>query len=158
MIADSVAPEAFADHELYDRLIANRQAYMRLPHMDYELLHHTSISFLPPPEVAQAYETDYATMRENMIYGETPEYGELIRKLKILQGKFRMKTTPHGFDWVVAEALQHTAASQDDTITVTISAVADPDQPASAQNPVIEYQVTFTRQADVYLFEEIAIV
>lgn len=158
MIAKVVGPEALADHELYDQLIANRQAYMRLPYMDYGTLHHTRISFLPPAEVMPAYEADYNKMRQEMIYGETTEYDEILLKLKILQGRFRMKNALHRFDSVVEEAFQQTVGDESATAVVTIGKARESDQPVSEENPITEYKVTFFRHQDVYVFEEIVIV
>jgi len=37
------------------------------------------------------YRADYTTMCEHMIYQEAPDFNEIIRQLKVLQGEFRMK-------------------------------------------------------------------
>lgn len=47
--------------------------------------------FIPPDSVLELYRKDYQTMQEQMIYGETIPFDQLIDRLKALQEKFRKR-------------------------------------------------------------------
>jgi hypothetical protein len=94
MLLTNVESEALGDHELYDHLIIHRERYQRFNWFDYKTLAHTTITFIPSPDVIERYREDYATMREEMIYGESLEFDELIERLTALQGRFRTKKDP----------------------------------------------------------------
>lgn len=91
MIGTDVEARALADTELYFSLIAHRKAYQRISWVDYKTLSYSTISFLPPDGIISLYEDDYQTMQEQMIYGKTVPFKELIDRLKELQQKFRAK-------------------------------------------------------------------
>ena len=89
MIDTDSATQALADHALYDTLIAHREYYQRISWVDYETLSHKTIMFIPPEGVLELYRKDYQTMQEQMIYGETISFDQLIDRLKALQEKLR---------------------------------------------------------------------
>jgi Nucleotidyl transferase AbiEii toxin, Type IV TA system len=91
MTGTAVEARALVDDELYFSLIAHRKAYQRISWVNYESLSYSTISFLPPSEVIGLYEKDYQTMQEQMIYGKTVPFGELIDRLRALQQRFRAK-------------------------------------------------------------------
>lgn len=82
--------KALEDPDLYAAIIQHRKDYSMLSYMnDYNTLEREQISFIVPSELATAYENDYKTMREQMIYQQAPDYLELIEKLNHLQDQFR---------------------------------------------------------------------
>lgn len=91
-IKSGVNHEALADNDLYGQLIRHRAWYSRLHWVDYAALNRETISFLPPDEVMDLYRSDYSTMRDLMIYGEAPDFDEIIQQLRELHGQFRAKS------------------------------------------------------------------
>ncbi len=83
------AVAALADTELYKSIIAHRERFNLLKGVDYSLHHPHKLNFIPPEEVTQAWESDYKTMQESMIYGETKSFSDLIADLGKLQSRFR---------------------------------------------------------------------
>lgn len=96
MMDTDTEAEALADHALYGELIAHRESYQRISWVKYDSLGHKTVSFIPPAEIIKLYENDYDTMREQMIYGHTKPFAELVERLKLLQEKFRTTTPRHG--------------------------------------------------------------
>jgi hypothetical protein len=86
--------EALADRKLYAAIIDHRKNYSRLSHVSYETLERNTISFLPPVELWEAYRMDYALMQDQMIYGETVSFDQLLEGLRALLGKFRKGVGP----------------------------------------------------------------
>jgi len=86
-----VEKQALDDHDLYDYLIKHREWYSRISWVDYQSLHHETISFVPPTEVLEIYKKDYQAMQEQMIYGESVDFELLIKFLQELQGRFHTK-------------------------------------------------------------------
>ncbi|TWI79034.1 nucleotidyltransferase AbiEii toxin of type IV toxin-antitoxin system [Lacibacter cauensis] len=91
MMQTNVLNDALADHALYDSLIDHRRKYIAVSWADYDTLHHSTISFIPPAEVVNAYEFDYAIMLSEMIYGDSLDFKAIIEQLKVLQEKIRQK-------------------------------------------------------------------
>lgn len=91
MMDTGVMEAALADDALYGVLLRHREDYSRISWIDYSTLWPATISFLPPNEVKEAYRSDYATMQEQMIYGEAEDFEKLIEKLTQLQEKLWKK-------------------------------------------------------------------
>lgn len=89
MMDRDIGKKALADKELYDSIVKHREKYSRLGWVDYTTLNRDIINFLPPDEFLALYESDYKSMREQMIYGEAPEFNELIKRLRKLNNRFR---------------------------------------------------------------------
>ncbi|MBX9733301.1 MAG: nucleotidyl transferase AbiEii/AbiGii toxin family protein [Chitinophagaceae bacterium] len=91
MAQTNVEQQALSDHKLYNNLIKHREQYSRISWVDYKTLGHETIVFIPPAEVLETYQKDYEAMQAEMIYRETFEFDELIKKLQELQDRFRTK-------------------------------------------------------------------
>lgn len=83
--------KALADSELYVAIIKHRESYSRLSWVDYSTHGKDTIYFLPPPPFTAAYNKDYETMQMVMIYGESPSFDNLIKRLNELLERFRTK-------------------------------------------------------------------
>lgn len=53
--------------------------------IDYANHARNKINFIPPKEIIKAWEKDYQTMRESMIYGKTKSFKALIERLEELR-------------------------------------------------------------------------
>ena len=72
---------AFANQNLYETIINHRYIYTKLGGVDYNLHHPRTLRPLPPKELDSKWKSDYQTMQEHMIYGESPSYSDLINHL-----------------------------------------------------------------------------
>jgi len=122
--------QALADQNLYEQLIQHRQQYNRLPWVDYTTHTPALISFIPPSEVIEAYQSDYQTMQAEMIYGEAADFEQLISNLKMLQGMLRLKHTNRKLEHVLATA---------------ISQIQKSDQFTGEDNTVYSTQIVYTK-------------
>lgn len=82
--------QALEDQVLYDAIVAHRQVFNPLRGINYA--HHAKdkLNFIPPEAVIKAWEKDYQTMQESMIYGESLMFEELIERLEELQSKLKL--------------------------------------------------------------------
>lgn len=87
-----VAEEALANDELYETVIEHRKTFIGLKGFDYNTLHKPTLSIIPPESIYAAWKKDYATMQEEMIYGESVPFEKIISDLKALNERInRMK-------------------------------------------------------------------
>ena len=79
------ADHALSDQGLYETIVDHRRRFTALAEVNYD--HHSpdKIAFVPPEHLLPAWEADYQQMRENMIYGESLPFTNLIEKLLALQ-------------------------------------------------------------------------
>lgn len=78
---------ALQNADLYNTIVAHRKHYAPLAGVDFEKYNPVTINFIPPNELLALWEADYKEMQENMIYGETLAFADLIKKLSDLQGQ-----------------------------------------------------------------------
>jgi hypothetical protein len=82
------AEKALADGKLYSAIIAHRESYNTMRGFDYATLATKTINFIPPANLMAAYHSDYAVMREQMIYGNPLTPAELFERIKTLNERF----------------------------------------------------------------------
>jgi hypothetical protein len=73
---------------LYNRIIAHRRKYNALHFADYELNRADKIAFCPPESLREAFEKDYAEMRESMVFKEALPFDKLMERIAELQERF----------------------------------------------------------------------
>jgi predicted nucleotidyltransferase component of viral defense system len=81
----SFGQKALSDAELYRTIVDHRKKFTSLSDINYDHHRPDKIAFVPPDHLLPAWEADYRQMRENMIYGDTLAFEELIGELGILQ-------------------------------------------------------------------------
>ncbi|MBU4485814.1 MAG: nucleotidyl transferase AbiEii/AbiGii toxin family protein, partial [Candidatus Delongbacteria bacterium] len=81
--------EAIKDIELYKAIINHRETFNTIRGIDYSKHAPDRIDFVPPESIIKKWESDYASMRESMIYGESKSFGDLIFSIEELRGRFR---------------------------------------------------------------------
>lgn len=81
--------EAIKNKELFETLVQHRSKYTPIRGISYDLHTPQTINFIPPAEVTELWKKDYQAMQEFMIYGETLEFEELIKRLEELQNKIK---------------------------------------------------------------------
>ena len=83
------ADNAFQDKELYETIVSHRYIFTKVGGVDYNLHQPQTLNPIPPPEIADAWKTDYKLMQEQMIYGDSPSYEDLIVQIESVRKKFK---------------------------------------------------------------------
>ena len=86
----SYSENALNDHDLYQTIVNHRYKFTKLGNVDYNLHQPQTISFIPPKEELSDWKKDYTTMQEQMIYGDSPAFQDLITSLETLQEKINV--------------------------------------------------------------------
>ena len=78
---------ALEDDNLFENIVNHRKKFNTIRGLDYS--NHTvgKIKIIPPDEVIKDWETDYNTMKENMIYGDALDFNSLLLRIKELQDR-----------------------------------------------------------------------
>ena len=82
MLKSEVAIRAINDRELYKTIVAHRYNHSRVGGVDYNLHQPQTLDPVPLPEFIDAWEADYKTMQEEMIYGDSPSFSEMIETIR----------------------------------------------------------------------------
>jgi hypothetical protein len=85
-----VAESAISDKGLYETIVAHRYKFSRVAGVNYNLHNPKSLNPIPPTEVLDAWNADYARMKEDMIYEENkPSFEDLINNLIDLRSQLQ---------------------------------------------------------------------
>ena len=90
MMDTDIAKEALQDKELYKAVIEHRKKFIGMKSFDYSGLLPQNISFIPPEGIIESGRSDYNTMREAMIYGDSLPFDALITRIKELNDRFKI--------------------------------------------------------------------
>lgn len=82
--------EALSNSKLYDAIVEHRKTYYALKYVNYNLHSPSTINFIIPDSVMEAWQEDYADMKRFFIYGESLEFDALMQKMKELQERVRL--------------------------------------------------------------------
>jgi predicted nucleotidyltransferase component of viral defense system len=81
-----IAQKAINDKILYETIVVHRFKYARVGEVDYNLHHPKTLNPIPPKVRTEAWKSDYAKMKEDMIYDdEKPSFEVLIENLENLR-------------------------------------------------------------------------
>lgn len=160
MMSTAVMAEALNDKELFKILLQHRAGYIRV--IDYEGMTTEHLSFVPPTDLIELYREDYAFMQANMIYLESPDFDNLLQKLKWLNGKFRVVNEVLHLEELAEQSLQQLHGEwqhkPDGTLLQTIVVkVVDPYLPSGPANKAVNYVVRFVKINGDLIFEDIVI-
>lgn len=85
-----VAARAIGDKELYETIVAHRHKFSRVGGVDYNGHNPKILNPIPPSEIMDDWKSDYAKMKEDMIYEENkPTFEDLIDSLNELRAKLQ---------------------------------------------------------------------
>ncbi|HOY39385.1 MAG TPA: nucleotidyl transferase AbiEii/AbiGii toxin family protein [Bacteroidales bacterium] len=79
------ATTALQNTDLYYTIVEHRSKFTKIQGVDYANHKPENIKFVPPANLLPLWEKDYQDMRESMLYGETLNFEELIKRLTELQ-------------------------------------------------------------------------
>lgn len=80
--------DALKDSGLYNEIIRHREIFTSIANVDYTTHQPLSINFTPPDSALKEWERDYFALQENMIYGESLSFQELIGRIRELNKRF----------------------------------------------------------------------
>lgn len=98
--------EALRDTALYAALVQHRRHYARLNNVDYNMLTHARLNFVPSIEWWQFLRQDYASVCRSLIYGEAPAFDELLKQLALYNQKMRLVDTGIPIEEIIEDFLQ----------------------------------------------------
>jgi predicted nucleotidyltransferase component of viral defense system len=76
------ANNAIRDQGLYETIVNHRYVFTKLGGVDYNLHQPQHIRPIPSPKFDEAWKSDYRTMQEQMIYGDSPAYEDLVKGIQ----------------------------------------------------------------------------
>lgn len=76
---------ALHNSDLYNTIVAHRKHFVPVAGVDSDKYIPSKIKFIPPSDLLPLWEADYKAMQENMIYGESLAFDDLIKTLTELQ-------------------------------------------------------------------------
>ncbi len=82
IVDTNVGRRALKDSELFRNICQHRSVFTSIQGVDYHKLKCRELNCIPPDEIFDQFRNDYSEMQENMIYGDSPGFDELIEKLK----------------------------------------------------------------------------
>lgn len=87
-IADTgIASLALSDRDLWNSIVEHRRKFIGLKGFDYDSLTPERICIVPPDAIIDQWRKDYESMREIMIYGDSPAFDDLIEQIRALNVK-----------------------------------------------------------------------
>ncbi len=91
LIEADIGDKAAGDLELFKRIAAHRQVYFRHTWVNYDTLCPGRLRLVPPDDQLADWKSDYTAMKDEMFFGEPPEFDELIRTAQKFQDEFNRK-------------------------------------------------------------------
>lgn len=86
---------ALNDKELYQTIVKHRFKFTKVADIDYSLHQPKTINPIPSLEIIDAWRSDYKIMQQQMIYGDSPSFEEIIATLLELKDKI------NSLDWQI---------------------------------------------------------
>ena len=87
MVDTPIAEEALNDQQLFHSVVEHRRIFIGLKGFDYSTLAPKTISIVTPANIIAQWKDDYETMRNTMIYGNSPTFNKLIDNIMELNKK-----------------------------------------------------------------------
>lgn len=89
------ALKSMKDKLLYEIIVNHRMIFTKVGGVDYSLHQPQTINPIPPDHLLGQWDADYKIMREQMIYGDSPSFDELIN------GVIKVKEVINGIGWKI---------------------------------------------------------
>ena len=88
LITKGVAERAVERDDIFTRTAMHRQIYFYRSWMDYSTLIKSKLRVIPLPEQEAEWRQDYQAMRNEMFFGETPDFDEVLEVVAKFQDMF----------------------------------------------------------------------
>jgi Nucleotidyl transferase AbiEii toxin, Type IV TA system len=76
------AATSMSNHELFQAIVVHRERFSNMGGVDYTKHFPPHLNPVPPTDVIEQWESDYNTMKEQMIFGESPSFKDLISSVQ----------------------------------------------------------------------------
>lgn len=86
---------ALSDKELYETIVKHRFKFTKVANIDYKLHEPKTINPIPSLKIIDAWKSDYKIMQQQMIYGDSPSFEEIIATL------IELKVKMNALDWQI---------------------------------------------------------
>lgn len=159
MINKGIDQQVVEDAELYRVLLDHRSAYVRLKNVDYAAMQPGQLGFIPPRNVLENFRKDYSTMRTEMIFGDSPEFDDLIRQLRKMNEQFAGIGHQINISSVIVQAYQQLEKEKDDWDfqSTIVHYNSDLRRPIGPDNLNISFEVEFIKETEGLIFHRIRI-
>lgn len=91
------ANKAIENHQLYETIVKHRHRYTKIRGVDYNLHQPQTINPVPPESILSKWSTDYSEMQEQMIYGDSLSFEDLIEEIE------KLKDRINRLEWTIEE-------------------------------------------------------
>lgn len=88
MMDKDFAYSAIQNDELWESIRHHREIFTSVSGMDYTPDVRKRLVLVPREDIISAWEEDYKTMCTSMIYGEKPNFNQLIERMRELENRF----------------------------------------------------------------------
>lgn len=162
MMDTEAGQQVLKDHEFYATLVEHRKNYIRLSGVDYDTLHHSTLSFIPPDAVLEMFRQDYRSMQAAMIYGTSPDFDTMMSQLKLLTSRFRLINEHDVLENIIKAATakidnDKSFESEGVTFSTPVTYLSNINKPAGPANKSVTYNAQFIRKGGKWLFESVTI-
>ena len=89
MMKTDIADRALADKQLFENIVEHRRKFIGLKGFDYSTLCAEKICIVPLDGVIDKWKQDYIQMCNSMMYGDYPDFDELMAYICELQKRLR---------------------------------------------------------------------
>lgn len=95
------ADDALNNKNLYETIVNHRYRFTRLGGVNYNLHQPKHINPIPPRQLIGAWKKDYATMRDQMIYGDAPAFDKMVETIQTFINRI------NALDWIIQGAFSN---------------------------------------------------
>lgn len=95
ILETAYADKAILDQNLYVDIVQHRRVLTRINGLDYTKHAPKYLNPIPPDSILKSWEEDYKVMQEQMIYGDSLPFDQMLSKLKELKEKINQ------LDWEI---------------------------------------------------------
>ncbi|MCK5878700.1 MAG: nucleotidyl transferase AbiEii/AbiGii toxin family protein [Holophagae bacterium] len=88
LIEAGIADDAVADDELFGRVAGHRIVFFRQNWVNYDTLVRGQLKLVPADNQLPDWRSDYNNMKKEMFFGDAPDFGKVIDKVREFQDKF----------------------------------------------------------------------
>lgn len=157
MINKGIDQQVIDDAVLYRILLNHRSSYVRLKNVNYGAMQPGQLGFIPPWNVLEDFRKDYATMRTEMIYGNAPEFDDLIRQLRKMNEQFAGIGHQININNVIMKAYQQLEKEKEnwDFQSTIVHYNSDLQRPIGPDNMNISFEVEFIKGKNDLIFHRI---
>ena len=89
MMDKPFALTAIHDDELWENIRHHRSVFTPIKGIDYEDTTRNNLRLTPPDEVRSVWKDDYSAMQEQMVYGRSLTFDDLLLRMEELQNRFK---------------------------------------------------------------------